>query len=311
MLNLNTNDKLEKQPVVVRQINKKMSQNNKGYYSLQISYGIKNYDAKIWDSSDEIGNEITPGCLAYIWGVVRDFKGNIQIHINKIERINNPEDDLINEITPSCFLDEDSLSREVAKIIETINNNGLKLLLNNIFNLPEVRDNFFKKAAGAEIHHAYMGGLAQHTIEVAKTVINFCNIFSYINYDLAVTAALLHDIGKTFELSNFPENKYTVTGRLLGHIYLGAKLINETAEQIEGFSEDMKLELEHCILSHHGSQETGSPVLPMTIEAITVYNADRASAEINGFHLAIERDTKNDVWTDYNSTYKRFIKKSY
>lgn len=311
MLNINTNDKLENQPVIVRQINKKMSQNNKGYYSLQISYGIKNYDAKIWDSSDDIGNEIHPGCLANIWGIVRDFKGNIQIHISKIERIDNPKDELINEITPSCFLDEMSLSKEITKIIDTIDNSNLKLLLNNVFNQSYIKDNFFKKAAGAEIHHAYIGGLAQHTVEVAKTVMNFCNIFSYINYDIAVSAALLHDIGKTFELSNFPENKYTVTGRLLGHIYIGVKLLNDTADSIDGFPEDIKLELEHCILSHHGSLETGSPVLPMTIEAITVYNADRASAEINGFHLAIERDTKSDIWTDYNSIYKRFIKKPY
>lgn len=311
MLNLNTNDKLEKQPVIVRQINKKMSQNNKGYYSLQISYGIKNYDAKIWDSSDEISKDITPGCIANVWGVVRDFKGNIQIHINRIEKIDNPDEELMDSVTPSCFLDEATLSKEVNKIIDTLNDKNMKLLLMDIFNLPEIKDNFFKKAAGAEIHHAYMGGLAQHTIEVAKTVINFSNIYSYINYDLAVAGALLHDIGKTFELSNFPENKYTTVGRLLGHITLGAKLVRERASLIEGFSEDIALELEHCILSHHGSQEMGSPVAPMTIEAIAVHNADKASAEINGFHLAIERDTKNDVWTDYNNTYRRFIKKPY
>lgn len=168
----------------------------------------------------------------------------------------------------------------------------------------------FKNAAGAEIHHAYLGGLAQHTLEVTKIVINFTQIFSFVNYDIAVCAALLHDIGKILELSDFPENKYTSQGRLLGHINIGVEILNSFISKIENFPNQLKLELEHCILSHHGTLEMGSPVVPMTIEAIAVHNADKASADINGFHLALERDTGTDEWTDYNNTYKRFIKQT-
>ncbi|MCX7884338.1 MAG: HD domain-containing protein [Caloramator sp.] len=309
MLNLNSNDKLEGQPFIVRQICKKISQNNKEYYHLQISYGIKNYDARIWNNNEEILKEITPGCFANVWGVVKDFKGILQIHIDKITKIDSPDENLIEEITPSCTLDKLKLESEIKHIISTIKNQNLSLLLNNIFSSTQVKENFYKKAAGAEIHHAYIGGLAEHTIEVTKTVAFLCKLYSYIDYDIAVTSALLHDIGKIIELSDFPENKYTDSGRLLGHIYLGVELISKEAHKICDFPEELLLELKHCILSHHGTLEMGSPVVPMTIEAIVLHNADKMSAEINGFNLVIQRDSGTGCWTEFNSTYKRYIKK--
>lgn len=219
MLNLNPNDKLEGQPFIVRQICKKISQNNKEYYHLQISYGIKNYDAKIWNNNEEISKEITPGCFANVWGTVKDFKGMLQIHIDKIIKIDSPDVNLIEEITPSSDLDESNLEKEIKQIISTIKNEKLNLLLNNIFSSSQISSDFYKKAAGAEIHHAYVGGLAEHTLEVTKTIISLCKLYSYINYDIAVTSALLHDIGKVIELSTFPENKYqTAAGSLVTFI---------------------------------------------------------------------------------------------
>lgn len=310
MLILNANDSIENQPVIVRQIVKKMGQNNKEYYHLQVSFGIKSYDAKIWNGDEEIANEINPGCFANIWGAVKDFRGNLQIHINKIEKIDNPDDELIKNIIPSCELNDILLSREIDSIIETIQNPMLKELLITVFSSPEIKDSFFKKAAGIEIHHAYIGGLAQHTIEVTKIVIALCNVFSYIDYDIAVTSALLHDIGKTLELSDFPENKYTDKGRLLGHISLGIEIIDEKISLIDNFPPELKTALEHCVLSHHGTLEMGSPVVPMTLEASAVHNADNCSAELNGFNLAIKRDTGTGSWTDYNNVYKRYLKKN-
>jgi 3'-5' exoribonuclease len=309
MLDVKANDIIENQPVIVRQITKKNSQNNKEYYHLQISYGIKNYDAKIWSNSDEISQEITPGCIAYIWGNVREFKGNIQIHINKIERILDPDERIVNQVTPSSELSELKLSHELIKLISTINNPNLNNLVTSIFNSDSIKNTFFTAAAGVEIHHAYIGGLAEHTLEVAKTVMHYCNLFKDINYDIALSAALLHDIGKTVELSCFPENKFTDLGRLLGHISIGVQIINEAIDKIPDFPSELKMAIDHCILSHHGTLEMGSPVLPMTLEAVVLHNADQASAEINGFNLAIQRDTRTGPWTDYNSTYKRFIKK--
>lgn len=309
MLHLSPNDRLEEQPVIVRQISRKTGQNGKEYYHLQLGIGLKSYDGKIWHNIEDISKEVTPGSFANITGTVKEFKGTIQIHIDRISRIANPSQELIDMLTPSCEQDTEKLKIELEEIISTIQEPMLKELLNQIFEISIVKNNFYKKAAGAEIHHAYLGGLAQHTLEVSKIVINLCSMYREINYDIALTAAILHDIGKVAELSNFPENKYTNRGRLLGHISLGVQMIENKASEIEGFPHDLKVDLEHCILSHHGNLENGSPVLPMTLEAIAVSNADKASSEINAFTLAIQRDTGTGEWTEYNSAYKRYIKK--
>lgn len=309
MLGFSPNDIIDNEPVIVRQINRKVGQNGREYFHLQVSTGLRSYDAKIWSNSDEISREITPGCVASITGTAKDFKGILQIHIDKITKIPNPAQELIDLLTPACEQDVEKLKLELNKIIDTVEDPKLNNLIKLMFDTTIVKNNFYKKAAGAEIHHAYLGGLAQHTVEVAKIVMNYCSIFNDINYDIAVTAALLHDIGKVAELSNFPENKYTNRGRLIGHISLGLLMVNDIIGSIENFPQDLKLEIEHCILSHHGALETGSPILPMTLEAIAVHNADRSSAEINGFSLAIQRDTGTGDWTEYNSAYKRFIKK--
>ena len=309
MLNIKVNDRIEKAAVIVRQISKRVGQNGKEYYNLQISHGIKNYDAKIWNNNEDIAREIKPGCYAYITGIVKDFKGTLQIHIENIEKIERPDEDIIKNVTPSSELSNMNISKDINSIIETVQTAELKTLLNKVFENADIKSSFYQKAAGAEIHHAYVGGLAQHTLEVAKIVINYCSIYSFINYDMAVTAALLHDIGKTVELSNFPENKYTNMGRLLGHITLGVQIIDSYISKIENFPSNLKIELEHCILSHHGTLEMGSPVLPMTVEAAALHNADAASAELNGFNLAIQRDNSTNAFTDYSSIYKRYLKK--
>ncbi|KRQ85894.1 3'-5' exoribonuclease YhaM [Caloramator mitchellensis] len=308
-MQISVNQKFENVAVVVRAISKKVDQNNKGYYHLQVGIGLKSYDAKIWSDDEKINNEIIPGCIAYISGIARDFKGTTQLHINTIERIFNPSQDLINSILPTGFANENDMVNEINRLIDTIQNPYIKSLLQNIFEHQEVKKHFYKKAAGAEIHHAYIGGLAQHTIEVAKIVKGYCEIFSYIKYDVAMASALLHDIGKIFELSSFPENKYTTRGRMLGHITLGYEFVSKLISEIKDFPTDIKLDIQHCILSHHGMLEMASPVVPMTIEAIAVHNADKASSEINGFNLAIQRDTGTDLWTEYSPAYKRYIKK--
>lgn len=310
MLNLKLNDTLEAQPLIVRLINKKSGQNNREYYHLQLSHGLQNLDGKIWNGDPAVAENITPGCIARVWAVVKDFKGTLQLHISKIERIDNPDEEIVDEITPACQFEQTHLMEEIQSIVDSVKTPELHELLTIIFNEPHIKENFYKTAAGAEIHHAYLGGLAHHTIEVAKTAIHFCSFYKAINYDIAVTAALIHDIGKTYELSNFPENKYTDKGRLLGHIAMGCEILQDAANQIEDFPLDLRLDLEHCILSHHGTMEMGSPVVPMTLEAIVLHNADKASADINGFFLAIQRDMNAGRWTDYNNTYKRFIKKN-
>lgn len=308
MSNISANSKIDDLAFIVKKVSKNIGQNEREYYSLKISRGIKTYDAKIW-SSDEKYLLIKCGDVVNITGSSKLFKGSIQIHINSIEVLNDVTEDIINELMPFCRKSEDSLKEEIENIISTIEDKNILKLLNKIFNIEKVKESFYKKSAGIEIHHAYVRGLAEHSLEVAKNVIAFCSLDYPINYDIAVAIALIHDIGKVYELSDFPENRYTSEGKLLGHISIGASLVQTCMDEIEDFPSSLKLDIVHGILSHHGNKEMGSPVVPMTIEAIAVHNADKASAEINSFYLMIQRDNTTNNWTEYNNIYKRCIKK--
>lgn len=310
MQSLKVNDVLENQPVIIRHLSKKTGQNNKDYYALQISFGLKSYDAKIWNVESDLSDDIKPGVIAVISGVVKDFKGSLQIHVSKLEKLENPTDDMLKSLTPDCGVSESLLQEKLYNYISTVSDPKLNTLLLTLFDTKELKENFFKKPAGAEIHHAYLGGLAQHTLEVTEMVAKYCEIFPRLNYDIAITAALLHDIGKVAELSGFPENKYTTRGRMLGHITIGVEMLHDCIKSLDTeFPAHLRTELEHCILSHHGSQEAGSPIVPVTLEALAVHSADKTSADLNGFILAIDRDGNTGDWTDYNLTYKRCIKK--
>lgn len=309
MFDITPNSKIDDVVFIVRQISKKVGQNAKEYYTLQISRGIKTYDGKIWNDNKS-NEEISPGDIVKISGVVKDFKGSIQIHINEICVIDDLDANLRSELIPSCSKSEIKLREEIEEIILSIKNEKIFELINKVFDIPEVKETFYKKSAGAEIHHAYVRGLAEHSLEVAKNTIAYCNMGYPIDYDIAVCIALMHDIGKVYELSDFPENKYTEVGKMLGHISIGANLIQRCISEISDFPMELELDIMHGILSHHGNKEMGSPVVPMTIEAIAVHNADKASAEINAFYLAIQRDNSATNWTEYNNIYKRCIKKS-
>lgn len=307
MLELTPNCKIDNIAFLIREITKKVGQNSKEYYSLQINRGLKNYDAKIW-SGDEKYKNIKNGDAVKVKGIVKEFKGNIQIHISELQPVDNI-DEVKDELLPFCTKTELELRNEFNNILSTIKNENILKLLNKVFNLPDIQKYFFEKSAGSEIHHAYVRGLAEHSIEVAKNTIAFCSMGYPIKYDTAVTIALLHDIGKVYELSDFPDNKYTDVGKLLGHISIGANLVSKCIDDISDFPKDLAIDIIHGMLSHHGNKEMGSPVVPMTLEAIAVHNADKASAEINAFYLSIKRDNNTSNWTDYNNIYKRAIKK--
>ena len=185
--------------------------------------------------------------------------------------------------------------------MELISNTKLKSLLKLIF----TEDNFKKFSiapAGKSWHHSYIHGLLEHTLEIIKICDLMCNIHSELNRDLLICGAMLHDFGKTEELSFDSAFEYTDKGKLIGHIVISAMKINEEAKKIPDFPEDLKECLIHLILSHQGKLEYASPVVPKTIEAITLYHADELSAKINAYKRAIHAGTLNEnKWTKFIS----------
>lgn len=177
---------------------------------------------------------------------------------------------------------------EFQKWIDTIEDQHLHALLDEVFREEIVREAFLCWPAASKLHHAQRGGLFEHTMEVTKIVEIFCGLHPALNRDLAITIALLHDVGKIYTYSGPSGGQYTLEGRLVGHLTMSVTEIFKALKKLPDFPERLKAKILHGIVSHHGKLEQGSPVAPMIPEAVLVYYADHLSAAVVGTLEAVE-----------------------
>lgn len=256
-----------------------LSKNGSTYYSVVLQDKSGSIDGKIWDMTSSIGNFEAKDFIA-VEGCVTEYKGALQLTISRVS-VCEVED--ISEYCPTVNKDIDEMFKSLYRYIESINNEYLKKLLKLFFDNESFVARFKKSSAAKVVHHAYIGGLLEHTLAVTELCDFLSSKYNTLNRDLLLTSAICHDIGKTKEISLFPENDYTDDGNLLGHIYLGAEMIDVQARKIEGFPKELLNELKHCILSHHGKLEFGSPKTPALIEALALSYADDVDAKMRRF----------------------------
>jgi 3'-5' exoribonuclease len=236
-----------------------LTKNGKEYGNLVLQDKTGTVDAKIWDLGNPgIGN-FEQLDYVYVDADVTMFMGNNQLNIRRIRKADE------GEYVPADYLpvstkDIGQMYQELLALIGTVKNPYLRKLLDSYF----VEDPKFAKAfqfhsAAKSVHHGFVGGLLEHTLSVTKMCDYFAKAYPTLNRDLLLTAAMFHDIGKTVELSTFPENDYTDDGQLLGHIIIGTEMVGERIRTIPGFPDRLAAELKHCILAHHGELEYGSP----------------------------------------------------
>jgi len=193
-----------------------------------------------------------------------------------------------------------------------VKDKDLSNLLKRIFENKSFRQKFQEAPGGKLWHHAYLGGLLEHSIQVASLCDNAASDYKEIDRDLLITGALLHDIGKIEEY-RFDEGyiDYSDTGRLHGHISIGAQNVRIAIEKIEkqnGFPAEKKMLLIHLILSHQGELAHGSPVVPLTREALILYYMDEMDSKVNAISHVMERDKEPDRrWSRYVPVMDRFI----
>ena len=281
-----------------------VTKNGKPYENVILQDKTGTIDAKVWEPNNPgIGNYNT---LDYIevHGDVNNFQGNLQVSIKRIrvcrEEEYNPADYL-----PVSEKDISVMFKELKEFIQSIRNPWLKQLLEAFF----VRDEAFAKAfcyssAAKTVHHGFVGGLLEHTLSVTKLCDYYCKVYPILKRDLLLTAAMCHDIGKVKELSLFPENDYTDDGQLLGHIVMGSQMVAEKAAKIADFPHVQLVQLQHCILAHHGKYEYGSPKLPALMEALALNYADDTDAKLETFREILENSSANQGWLGFNRLFE-------
>ncbi len=204
----------------------------------------------------------------------------------------------------------DEMWTEFSNYIGKIEEPHMKALLESFFvDDPDFIQTFKNSSAAKTMHHGYVGGLLEHSLNVTKLCYAYCRLYPTLKRDLLVPAAMLHDIGKTRELSPFPRNDYTDEGQLLGHIVIGCMMIDEKIKGIDGFPVVLKEELEHCILAHHGKLEFGSPKVPALMEAAALNFADNTDAHLEMFK-EILAGSNLDAWAGYQSKVESNVRRT-
>jgi len=281
----------------------------KSYYSMILQDKTGTIDTKVWELSNGIEHFETLDFIK-VDGQVTSFQGSLQLNARRIRKVQEMEYDEADYMPVSRF-GIDSMYQELLNFVRHIQNPYLKALAESFF----VEDKDFIKSfkghsAAKSVHHGFVGGLLEHTLSVAKLCEFYTIRYPIINKDLLITAALCHDIGKTKELSLFPENDYTDEGQLIGHIVIGIEMLHDKIKAIVGFPKVLETELKHCIISHHGELEYGSPKKPALVEAMALNLADNTDAKMETITEIIGGTEDSLAWLGYNRLLETNIRKT-
>jgi 3'-5' exoribonuclease len=275
------------------------AKNGSNYLTFTFMDKTGTIDGKIWDVSEDTMSdleEITVGSFVNVRGAITSFNGKLQISISGISMADEYDESNYYPITDKNI---EEMWNKTTELVNSVENEFLNALLKEFFDNDKIKNGYMKSSAAKSIHHAFIGGLLEHSLNVALHCKNYCELYpNTFNYDLLITAALLHDIGKIRELSAFPENDYTDEGNLLGHVYMGAEMITIKSKNIPNFPRVLLTELKHCILAHHGELEYGSPKKPSLIEALALSYADGTDAKIQTFKEKIASANEYEYVSD-------------
>jgi len=276
---------------------------------LQDSSGTLN--AKLWDDFDKLKDAFERGDVVKIEATVEEYRDQPQARIKRVRKVLEGEAVDWSELLPKTSEDIEQMYAEVRQMIEELKNPHLKELLYFFFDDEELVQKIKSAPAARNIHHAYLGGLLEHLWHMAKigrAVVR--EVYPRLDYDLVMAGILLHDLGKIQELEFSPAISYSKLGYLEGHIFLGLKMLDEKLRKLPSFPDELRLQLEHIILSHHGEKEWGSPVLPATPEAMLIHQIDNLDAKLTIVLEAISRDLNQaEDFTNYHQTLERHLYK--
>jgi 3'-5' exoribonuclease len=260
-----------------------------------------------WENGPAIHEKFKTGEIVRVLGDATDYKGTLQLTIRKIEALNPALVDR-SWFQRTSSRNADEMRAGLSRIRASISDPHLSKLLSSFFDDPAFLSRFLAAPAAKSNHHACVGGLLEHTLEVANLCRSFQAMYPRLNLGLLYTGALLHDIGKLEEYdASSLSFDLTTPGKLLGHIYIGATMVEERIKTLPGFPPELRLALAHMILSSHGEKENGSPEVPKTFEAFALHYADLVSARLSGFAQVLENGQPENGWIGWDKRLEREV----
>ncbi|MFW2365487.1 MAG: 3'-5' exoribonuclease YhaM family protein [Desulforhopalus sp.] len=262
----------------------------------------------VWDNVDQVRDICAVGDIVHLTGLVQSYRDQLQLRIESIDAVDREEVDH-GSFYPTSHRSRDKMAEELQKLLRSVKNPYLRKLLHRFFKRDDRLALFLDAPAAKGIHHAYIGGLLEHSLSVAAIADFLSSHYEGIDRCLLITGALLHDIGKLEELKlDKGLVDYTVAGRLKGHLVIGSEMVAREAGRIKDFPKELLEQVQHLILSHHGRQEFGSPAVPMTVEAFMLSFLDDLDAKMNiTEQLRRKIEGQEMGWTEYQRSLERFL----
>jgi 3'-5' exoribonuclease len=293
---------LEKASFLLAELQEATDRNGDAYLKIVLRDRSGDIQARYWRVPAEVTERLSAGAGIAVTGHVTEYRGSAQVNVSAAFPC---ELDDMADFMPVARRSQDEMIGELQRLISSIKEPSLRDLLREILGDAAFQERFFRATAAKTFHHACVGGLLEHTLDVARQVVFVSQRYTEVDRDLVVTAAVLHDIGKVDGYVLTGDFDLTDEGKLLGHVYISAAMVDRAIGRVEGFPAQLRLRLLHAILASHGEPEKGSPVTPRTPEAIVLHYADESDAILRGWVDHVHRDAPNGVsWTSWSKMHE-------
>lgn len=262
-------------------------------------------NAILWDVEQDVATSFQPGDIVKIRGPVSVYQGSLQLRIDRIRLAEENEYDL-GDFFRKASRTKEELGGMLDSMINRVENAYLKKLLEAVFETDGIKERYITAPAAKLLHHDTIGGLADHSLNMAELIVRMADQYPYLDRDLLICGALLHDIGKIWEYEVNAVIDFSDAGRLVGHINQGDEFITGIADSIEPFPEDLLVHVRHLIISHQGEKAKGSPVLPQTPEAVFLNAVDELDSRMGAVDKIRDR-TGGSGWSSFQPIFERFF----
>lgn len=304
---LKAGDKID-DTFVLAEKNLSQKRNGENYLNITLVDKTGRIKGVAWDNVDRIVNQVTSGDFVRVKGSISEYREALQFVVK--EMIPCPVD----TVNPSDFLpaatrDVEQMFSRLTEITDSMENGYLKRLFALFWNDDGWTRGFKTAPAAKKMHHAYLGGLLEHTLSMALLADRIAGHYGGIDRDLLIAGAVLHDIGKIREFEYRTSIEYSDEGRLVSHIVIGIQMLEEKLQGLEDFPVELASLLKHMIISHHGAREFGSPEPPKTIEAVLLNYIDEIDSKVNGIREFMAADDPGESWTSYHRLLERHFYK--
>jgi 3'-5' exoribonuclease len=258
----------------------------------------------VWDGVADAASAAAAGDYVLVQASAGEYRGSLQLVVKSLRAVP------VDQVFPADFLpatkrDVGQMFARLTALTDTIASPDLKGLMNAFWGDSAFTEMFRQAPAAKRMHHAYVGGLLEHTLSMALLADKVAGHYSGVDRDLLLVGAVLHDVGKVRELSFDHRIDYTDEGRLLSHIVIGVEMVEEKIRNVDGFPPELAAMVKHLIVSHHGAREFGSPEPPKTIEAVLLNYVDEIDSRVNAIREFMAAEAPGETWTPYHRLLER------